>query len=185
MKPLFLFSLLFLSTMTNAQTNLVKNGGFERDIVNWQGDVATISPYDKKSGKNGALINQFVGTEWKGIDQIILIPRNTYAVEFSIWIKTESIEGGKEAYNAGVMIAEFTNNAEKQINSETVAQIRGTTDWTIYKKAVKIPADAQKIRIMLALAQTSGSIYFDDVKAIPLSEEEYLKLNTVSTTSQN
>jgi len=176
MKPFLLFSLLFLSTIMNAQkVNLVKNGGFERDIANWRGDVATISPYDKKSGKNGALINQYTGTEWKGIDQIVIIPRNTYAVEFNVWIKTESIEGGKEPYNAGVMIVEFTDNGEKKISSEPIAQLTGTTDWTNYKKNVKIPADAQKIRIMLALAQTSGSIYFDDVKAMPLSEEEYSK----------
>lgn len=175
MKPLFLFSLLVLSMVMNAQINLVKNGGFERDIVNWRGDAATISPFDKKSGKNGALINQYVGTEWKGIDQIMLIPRNTYAVEFSIWIKTESIEEGKEAYNAGVMIAQFTDNAEKEISSQAIAQIKGTTDWILYKKAVKVPSGAQKIRIMLALAQTSGSIYFDDVMAIPLSEEALSK----------
>lgn len=175
MKPLFLFSLLFLSTISNAQINLVKNGGFERDIINWRGDAATITLFDKKSGKNGALINQYVGTEWKGIDQIMLIPRNTYAVEFSVWIKAESIEVGKEAYNAGVMIAEFTDNAEKKISSEAVAQVTGTSDWTIYKKVVKIPAGAQKIRIMLALAQTSGSIYFDDIIALPLSEGEASK----------
>ena len=175
MKQFFLFSLLFLSTITHAQLNLVKIGGFERDIVNWRGDVATVSPYDKKSGRFGALINQYTGTEWKGIDQIMMIPRNTFAVEFSIWIKTESIEGGKEAYNAGVMIAEFTNNADKAISAEPIAQVKGTTDWTNYKKIVKIPAGSQKIRIMLALAQTSGSIYFDDVIAIPLSEEESSK----------
>jgi hypothetical protein len=185
MKQLLFFSLLFLTTIANAQTNLVKNGGFETELINWRGDVATISPYDKKTGKNGAVINQFVGNEWKAIDQIIIIPKNTYAVAFSVWIKTEGIEGGKEAYNTGAMIAEFTNNAEKQISSEAIVQVKGSNPWINYKKTIKTPAGAQKIRIMLALAQTSGSIYFDDVKAVALSEEEYLKLNPVSTTPEN
>lgn len=179
MKQFLLLSLLFLTTITNAQVNLIKNGGFERESANWRGgnDIATISPYDKKSGKNSALINQFVGTDWKSIDQFIIIPRGTYAIEFSIWIRTESIEEQKEAYKAGAMIAEFTDEAEKPIVSEPIVQVRGNTAWTLYKKAIKTPAEAKKIRIILALAQTSGSIYFDDVAATAISEAEYLKIN--------
>lgn len=181
MKQLFFFSLLFFSAISNAQTNLVKNGGFESETLNWNGDAATISPYDKKTGKNSAVINQFTGAEWKAIDQIVNIPKNTYAVEFSIWIKADQIEGGKEAYNAGLMIAEFTNSGEKKIISENIAQVKGTFAWTNYKKTVLVPEKAQKIRIMLALAQINGSIFFDDVKAAALSQEEYFKLNPVTT----
>lgn len=183
MKPFFIFSILLLTTLANAQTNLVKNGGFEHETADWRGDAATISPYDKKAGKNSAVINQFVGLEWKAIDQILSIPKNTYAIEYSVWIKTENIEGGKETYNAGLMIAEFTNAADKKISSENIAQIKGTTPWTLYKKIVVVPEKAQRIRIMLALAQTNGSIYFDDVKATALSEEAYTKLNTMETTA--
>lgn len=32
---------------------------------------------------------------------------------------------------------------------------------------------------MLALSQTNGTIFFDDVKVTTLSEEEYLKLNPI------
>jgi hypothetical protein len=167
MKQFLFFSLLFLTTITNAQTNLVKNGGFESDLTNWRGEeIATISPYDIKSGQKSAVINQFVGEDWKGIDQIINIPKNTAALECSIWIKSESIEEKKEAYKAGVMIAEFTDNSEKKITSENIAEVKGTTTWTLYKKTLTVPENAKKIRIMLALAQTSGSVYFDDIKVI-------------------
>jgi acetone carboxylase gamma subunit len=184
MKQFFLFSLLWLTTITNAQTNLVKNGGFETELLNWQGNDVAISPYDKKTGKNSAVINQFTGSEWKAIDQIISIPKNTYAFEISVWVKTESVEEQKEAYKAGAVIAEFTNASDKQINTETIALAKGTTDWTNFKKTIKTPADAKKIRIMLALAQTNGSVYFDDVKVTPLSEEDYLKQNPVAGTPQ-
>ncbi|UUF14395.1 MULTISPECIES: hypothetical protein [Flavobacterium] len=181
MKTLFLFSLLFLTTITNAQGSLVKNPGFEYEFVNWNGsDAAYITPYDKKSGKSCAAINQFVGAEWKAVDQTINIPKNIYALEFSVWIKSESIEEQKEAYKAGAAIAEFTTLSDKKITSETFAQVKGTTEWTNYKKTVKIPADAKKVRIMLALAQTNGTIYFDDVKVTTLLEEEYLKQNSVT-----
>lgn len=185
MKQFLFFSFLFLTTITNAQTNLVKNGGFESELINWRGeDVATISPYDKKSGQKSAVINQFVENDWKGMDQIISLPKNTYAVEFSVWIKTESIESQAEAYKAGAMIIEFTNAGEKQIISEPIAQVKGTTDWINYKKIIKAPSEAKKIRIMLALAQTNGSIYFDDVKAVPLTEEEYVKQNPVAVSTE-
>ncbi len=186
MKQFLFFSLLFLTTITNAQTNLIKNGGFESELINWRGEeIASISPYDKKFGQKSALINQFVGAEWKALDQIVSLPKNTYAVEFSVWIKTESIEDQKEAYKAGAMIAEFTDASEKKITSENIAQAKGTTAWTNYKKTIKVPADAKKIRIMLALAQTNGSIYFDDVKAITISEEEYLRQNPIAVSSES
>ncbi|CAD0004533.1 carbohydrate binding domain-containing protein [Flavobacterium salmonis] len=181
MKQLFFFSLLFFCAISDAQTNLIKNGGFESETLNWTGDAATISPYDKKTGKNSAVINQFTGAEWKAIDQIVNIPKNTYAVEFSVWVKADQIEGGKEAYNAGLMIAEFTNSGGKKIVSENIAQVKGTIVWTNYKKTVLVPEKAQKIRIMLALAQINGSVFFDDVNATALSEEEYFKLNPITT----
>jgi hypothetical protein len=181
MKQLFFFSLLFFSAISNAQTNLVKNGGFESETLNWNGDAATISPYDKKTGKNSAVINQFTGAEWKAIDQIVNIPKNTYAVEFSVWVKADQIEGGKEAYNAGLVIAEFTNTGGKKIISENIAQVKGSLAWTNYKKTILVPEKAQKIRIMLALAQINGSLFFDDVNATAISEEEYFKLNPITT----
>lgn len=179
MKQLFLLSLLVLTTITEAQTNLVKNGGFENEFVDWRGeDIAMLSPYEKKSGKVGANITQFVGAEWKSLDQIISIPKNTFAVECSVWMKTDEVEEQKEAYKAGAVILEFTNAGDKQISTENIAQAKGSTDWTLYKKVIKIPAEAQKIRIMLALAQTNGTVFFDDVKVIVLSEAEYSKLTT-------
>lgn len=185
MKTLFLFCSLFIITITNAQTNLVKNGGFENDLLNWRGEEnASLSPYDKKSGKNSAMINQFVGAEWKALDQIIALPKNTYAVEFSVWIKSDAIETKKEEYKSGAVIVEFTNSADKQIISERIGQATGSTNWTHFKKIVKVPAEAKQIRIMLALAQTNGTVFFDDVKAIVVSEEDYLKANPISATPE-
>lgn len=180
MKTFFFFCSLFLITITNAQTNLVKNGGFETDFLNWRGEEnAALSPFEKKSGKNSAVINQFVGAEWKALDQIIVLPKRTYALEISVWIKSDVIETQKEQYKTGAVILEFTNSGDKQISTERIGQAVGSTSWTHFKKTVKIPSEAKKIRIMLALAQTNGTIFFDDVKVTTLSEEEYLKLNPI------
>jgi hypothetical protein len=185
MKQFLFFSLLFITTITNAQINLIKNGGFENELINWRGEeMASLSSYIKKTGKNSAMINQFVGAEWKALDQTIYIPKNTYAVECSVWMKSDGIEEQKENYKSGEMIAEFTNSSDKQLFSEPVTQIKGTTDWVNYKKTFKITADVKKLRIMLALAQTNGTVFFDDVQVIALTEEEYFKLNPIITVAE-
>lgn len=186
MKLLFFFCSLFLITITNAQTNLVKNGGFETDLLNWRGEEnAALSPYDKKIGKSSAVITQFVGADWKALDQIITLPKNSYALEVSAWIKSDAVETQKEEYKSGAILVEFTNSGDKQINTERIGQATGSTNWTYFKKTIKIPAEAKKIRIMLALAQTNGTVFFDDVKAFSLSEAEYLKLNTTVANPEN
>ncbi|MCR4032287.1 MULTISPECIES: carbohydrate binding domain-containing protein [Flavobacterium] len=179
MKLFILFSLFLTSIITDAQTNLIKNGGFEYDLTNWNGqENGALSPYDKKSGKNSALINQYTGAEWRAFDQTVSLAKNTYAVECSAWMKAEGIENQKEEYKAAAVIIEFTNSADKQVGTETIARAKGTTDWVNYKKAVKVPDDAKKIRVMLALAQTNGTVFFDDIKMTTLSEEEFSKLNS-------
>lgn len=177
MKHFFLFSLLLTSLLIDAQTNLLKNGGFEYDLTNWNGqENGALSPYDKKSGKNSALINQFTGAEWRAFDQTVPLARNTYAIECNAWMKVEGVENQKEDYKAAIVIVEFLTSADQSISSETIARAKGTTNWINYKKAVKVPTEAKKIKVMLALAQTNGTAFFDDIKITTLSEEEFSKL---------
>lgn len=175
MKYFLLLFILPLCQISLAQTNLVKNGGFETELTYWRGDVATISPYDQKSGKNSCSINQFVGAEWKGIDQIMALPKNTAAVELSGWVKTEAVEKGKNDWNTGKFDIEFLNSGEKGIENQSIASVLGTTPWTFYKKIITVPSGASKLRIMLALGQTNGSIFFDDIKAVTVSLEQLNK----------
>jgi len=177
MKALLVLGLLFSVVTNNAQTNLIKNAGFETELLNWRGeDVATISAFDKKSGKNSCFINQYVGAEWKAIDQIISIPKNTAAIELSGWVKTEGVEKGKNNWNTGKFDIAFLNSGEKEIKTESIASVLGTTPWTLYKKTITIPAGATKLRVMLALGQTNGTIFFDDLKAIAITQEQIDKI---------
>ncbi|GEP50918.1 hypothetical protein FNO01nite_15900 [Flavobacterium noncentrifugens] len=173
MKNKLAYFLVLLPMFCLAQANLVKNGGFESELNFWRGENGTLSAYVKKSGKNALNISQFSGKQWKGYDQILVLPETSYAVEISAWIKTDAVEGGKETYNAAVVTAEFATSSEKNIRYENLATVLGTTDWTLYKKTVKVPEDAKKLRLMLALAETNGSVFFDDIKVIAVSEENY------------
>tara|TARA_R110002050_G_scaffold196426_2_gene331325 strand:+ start:15337 stop:16374 length:1038 start_codon:yes stop_codon:yes gene_type:complete len=178
--------LVLLSTcLISAQKNLVKNGDFEIGLANWRGDAGTISPYEKKTGQKSCLISQYVGAEWKGIDQIISIPKNTYAIAFSAWIKTDAIEGGKESYNAGIATLEFMNAGETNISYENIAQLVGSNPWTLFKKQLIVPENAKKVRILLALAQTNGVILFDQINMIGISESTYLENSRKDVVQEN
>jgi hypothetical protein len=177
MKALLVLGLFFIAVTNNAQTNLIKNGGFETELMNWRGEgIATISTFDKKTGKNGCSLIQYVGAEWKAIDQIISIPKKTVAIELSGWVKTEGIEKGQNAWNTGKLDIAFMNSGDKDIQSESVASVLGTTPWTLYKKVITIPAGTSKARIMLALGQTNGIIFFDDLKAVAFTQEQLDKI---------
>ncbi|AOW17805.1 hypothetical protein LPB03_10215 [Polaribacter vadi] len=175
MNKLLFFFVLSISISSLAQKNLIKNGGFETKLDNWRGNSASINPYEKKSGENSCIITQYVGKEWKGIDQIANIPENSYALEISIWTKSDAIKGGKEKYNAGVAIAEFVNNIDAKVSSTNIAEVTGTTTWTLNKQLIIVPKEASKLRIMLALAQTNGVIIFDDLNVVGVTKEDYLK----------
>lgn len=173
MKKIVALFILFFSIGLHAQKNLVINGGFENELQNWRGDVASLSPYDKKSGVNSCIINQFVGNDWKAIDQLISIPKNTVALECSAWIKGQDIVQGTNNWNAGKLDLEFLTGGEKNVAFESVAMVLGTTPWTFYKKIITIPRGSSKFRIMLALGQTTGTILFDNIKITPISQEQW------------
>lgn len=177
MKALLVLSLFFIAVTNNAQTNLIKNGGFETELLDWRGeDVATISAFEKKTGKNSCVINQYVGAEWKAVDQIISIPKKAVAIELSGWVKTNGIEKGQNVWNAGKFDIVFLNSGEKDIKNESIASILGTTPWTFYKKLIAVPAGASKVKVMLALGQTNGTIIFDDIKAFAFTQEQMDKI---------
>lgn len=168
--------LLMLTCSLWAQKNLIANGTFESDLISWRGEAAKISPYDRKSGSNSCIITQFVGQEWKGIDQTITVPKNTIAIAFSGWIKSEAIEKGQNDWNTGKFDVEFLSSGDKNLRNESIASIVGTTAWTLYKKTVVLPEKCSTFRVMLALGQTNGTILFDDIKAIALNQEDYIKI---------
>jgi hypothetical protein len=176
MKKIILLFILCFSIGLSAQKNLVINGSFENELQNWRGDVASLSPYDKKSGANSCIINQYVGNDWKSIDQLISIPKNTIALECSAWIKTQDIVQGANKWNVGKLDLEFLTGGEKNIAFESIAMVVGTTPWTFYKKTITIPKGSSKFKIMLALGEATGTILFDDIKIVPITQQELDKI---------
>lgn len=174
-KTVIIVCLFFVSLSALPQKNIVLNGSFDNNTDFWRGESAALSPYIRKNGSNSGMIVQYTGAAWKGIDQIITIPKNVAAIEFSVWIKADAIEVQTDPYSTGLMNVELMTPGEKNIRYESVATVTGTTDWMLYKKIVRLPEDAKKIRIMIALGKTNGTLFFDDVQAIALTLEQYDK----------
>jgi hypothetical protein len=158
-----------------SQKNLVINGGFDQNTDNWWADNLNQNAVIKKVGTGSCMIVQYVGKEWKGGDQKINIPKGTYAIAFSAYVKGDAIQGG-ESYGAGIVNAEFLNGADKQIVSENIAQVKGTVDWKFYSKMVLVPEGAKRVKLLIALQSTPGTVFFDDIKAVTVTEEEYNKI---------
>lgn len=175
MKSILLFFVFLISSIMFSQKNLVLNGGFDQNTDNWWADNLTQNGFIKKIGSGSCMIVQYVGKEWKGGDQKINIPKGTYAITFSAYIKADAIQGG-ESYGAGILNAEFLNGANKQIISENIAQVKETVDWKLYTKTVLVPEGSKTVKILIALQSTPGTVFFDDIKAITVTEEEYLKI---------
>jgi hypothetical protein len=175
MKSALLLSLILISSVMFSQKNLVINGGFDQNTDNWWADNLNQNAVIKKVGTGSCMIVQYVGKEWKGGDQKINIPKGTYAIAFSAYVKGDAIQGG-ESYGAGIVNAEFLNGADKQIVSENIAQVKGTVDWKFYSKMVLVPEGAKRVKLLIALQSTPGTVFFDDIKAVTVTEEEYNKI---------
>jgi len=55
----------------------------------------------------------------------------------------------------------------------------------LYKKVIPVASAASKFRIMLALGQTNGTILFDDVKAIAITQEQLNKIQEEENAKRN
>ncbi|MEN2435336.1 carbohydrate binding domain-containing protein [Weeksellaceae bacterium A-14] len=170
-----ILSSLCCSVFVFSQKNLITNGSFEAGTENWNNaSVLSISPYMKKSGQNGAVITEFTTPQWKGVDQNFSIPKNTVALEVSAWMKADGIQQGKNPWNKAVMVTEIDGK------NENIGEVSGTTPWTFAKKI--IPIDKTRSgRLMIALSECTGSFFFDDVKVIPLKQEDYNKIMEAET----
>ena len=168
-KLLISFAVLSIAPLF-AQKNLIKNGSFELDADSWRGEnVLTINPYLKRTGEKGGNIYEYTSPSWKGIDQEFNIPKNTAALEISAWVKTDSVEKGKNNWNKAVIVLEMGGK------NQNIAELEGSTPWQLVKKV--IPTDKERSgRLMIALSECTGSFHFDDIKITPISQEDYAQI---------
>lgn len=138
-------------------------GDFENGLEPWRGN-AIMTSEEKKNG-NFSLKLTSEKPVWYGVDQIADIPADAKTMDVSASVKTKDIKAGKNDWNKGVMIVEFTTDGtNKTSQDQAIFFVDDAKDWQQFTKTLEIPANSRKYRIMLALSEATGTMYVDDVQ---------------------
>jgi len=139
------------------------NAGFENGLEGWRGNAETTSEEKSEGRKSLKLSSQ--NPVWFGIDQVADIPDGSKTLDVSAFVKTKDLKPGKNDWNKGVMIVEFTKDGIAKTNDDQpVFFVSDTKDWQKFGKILTIPEGSKKYRIMLALSEATGTMFVDDVQ---------------------
>jgi hypothetical protein len=138
------------------------NGSFENGLQGWRGN-ADISSEEKLEGQKSLKLSS-QNPVWLGIDQMADVTAEAKSIEVSAFAKTKDLKPGKNEWNKGVMIVEFTSDGtHKTTQDQLIFSISDVKDWQKFSKTLEIPEGSKKYRIMLALSEATGILYVDNV----------------------
>jgi hypothetical protein len=139
------------------------NSGFENGLEGWRGNAETTSE-EKTEGQKSLKLSS-ANPVWSGIDQIADIPDGSKTLDIYAFAKTKDLKPGKNDWNKGVMIVEFTRDGTmKTGDDQPIFFISDVKDWQKFSKTLSIPEGSKKYRIMLALSEATGTMYVDDIQ---------------------
>ncbi len=157
---------LFLITIfaLQAQENQLKNPGFESEGEGWNyfGGLRT---EDNHSGKYCLKVTQEKAS-WAGAEQILRLPKKLSSVEVKGWMKYENVIQGTENYEMARIAVEFLDEGGNVTGGypPVVANGVGTADWKKFENTYDIPETAVKVKLQIALANCTGTAYYDDLE---------------------
>ncbi len=139
------------------------NANFENGLEGWRGNAETTSE-EKFEGQKSLKLTS-TNPVWFGIDQVADIPDASKTLSVSAMAKTKDLKPGKNDWNKGVMIVEFTKDGTaKTGDDQPIFFISEVSDWTKFEKTLSIPEGSKKYRIMLALSEATGTMYVDNIQ---------------------
>lgn len=195
----------FAQTVTSTQTapaNMVVNPDFELQIAN--GGQLGWSTYQKlngsvlrtvsdaaiaHSGMRCVMINQTVKSQQNFASWFQDIPAHAgVTYRFAFWIKTENVEPSA-AYTEGSGSAfGFVTFLDREgVNIPSMGQyyqspnVFMTHDWKRFEISFVTPDRTGYVRILLALANAIGTVFFDSVSLVPSS---FMKLSSPAWLSE-
>ncbi|WP_343663208.1 hypothetical protein [Chryseobacterium mucoviscidosis] len=152
-----------ITDSTPLEIATLSNTDFENGLENWRGNAETTSEEKVKGQKSLKLSSS--NPVWFGIDQIADIPDGSKTLDISAFAKTKDLKPGKNDWNKGVMIVEFTKDGTaKTGDDQPVFFVSDAKDWQKFSKTLTVPAGSRKYRIMLALSEATGTMYVDDIQ---------------------
>ncbi len=159
---------------------IVKNGDFEDGGAIWNqywgfqlSDIA-------HSGKYSCVIQNPDSGAWKGSgnDKPFKIPPGTSKLKVSVWLKADHVVGGLNAWETGAMLLSFADDFGNEVpGGDAVARTVGTHDWRKFEAYFSVSERASHFRLALQMAASTGKLYFDDIMAEAMTEEEFYLQN--------
>jgi hypothetical protein len=156
--------LAFLAASVQAE-NALRNGDFENGLDGWTlwGAVPTS---DAHSGK-GACKVHLDAPAWAGASQEVAVPAGKTEVVVHGWLRSDSIQGGKENWERGRLSVEFFGPKGDTLGGypPAVGQVRGRMGWTRMERRYPIPAGTSILKVGCALGNSTGTLLCDDFGA--------------------
>ncbi len=160
---------------------LVKNGDFEDGAQTWNPYWGFQLSNNAHSGNYSCMIQNADSGVWRGSGNDILfrIPVGTKKLKISAWIKADNVKGGPNPWETGAMLLSLTDALGNEIpGGDAVARTVGTHDWKKFESYFNISERASNFKLLLQLAASTGKIYFDDILAETMTDEEFYNAST-------
>lgn len=141
--------------------SLITQGGFERTLDGWETASGTVE-LDETVAHNGNGSARLINST---VLQTPLIPYAEQFIHVSLWLKTQDVRRGPEAWHqAGGQIAWYDAD-QKEIGHSDLGLTVGTTDWTQHEGRYfwEAKEDVAFFRFRLLIWNAEGQAWFDDV----------------------
>lgn len=171
-----------LRQMKERASRLVKNGDFEDGAQIWNSYWGFELSNLAHTGQRSCMIQNADPKAWRGSgnDKLFKIPAGTKKLKVSVWIKADNIVGGANAWETGGILLSFADSHGNEVpGGEAVARTVGTHDWKKFETYFTVSERATNFKIALQMAASTGKIYFDDIMAEPLTDEQFYQTNII------
>lgn len=152
-------------------TNIVVNGGFEREEkgipTRWAipQDIVSLDTNTVHSGRFSLKYARVDRGDYRLVSQKLpCVPGKFYKV--TVWVKGVNVKGDPADQGAGFCI-EWADKGGKWLGGSYPSCLAGTFDWREISTFVRIPKEAGEVHITLYMRRgTTGVAWFDDVEVI-------------------
>ncbi len=174
---LFFVFLFFFFSMPSLAQDLLKNSGFEEGLVNnipkyWGEEYYNSSLLPDRGGNVLKIINdspkmslgaQTIAIDWRKISKVTL----------SAWIKSENVVQGNEDWNQANIQLLFFDEKDVQVGGwPSVGAWTGSFGWKYVARNIIVPKGTVKAKVVFGLYDCAGTVYFDDIKLVPLPDQK-------------
>ena len=123
----------------------------------------TIDPAIKRTGERSLKVESIGDEPFGSIYQKLdAAPYRDRTLRVSGWIRTEDVRGNRMGAGVGLKLHAVRSGYAVKFAQMKKDAVRGTTDWTRYELALRIPAEADHLEVGLTM-YGPGVAWLDDI----------------------